>query len=120
MAGNILGFTDFTGLRLGDSDGTTRSVLSWMGYASSSLSTMAVLGNQTSTQTFGFSGVTPGDLVVCTMLSALSNAVGVANAYVSSAGVVSVAFSNASSTTQTIGVNTVYLAGFRMSNRTNW
>lgn len=121
MAGDVIGVTDLTGLRVGsNSPGVIGSACTWMSFSQSSISALNVLGNQISVSTVPFSNVTPGDIITATLTSALSNAVALGNVYVSSPGVVSLSFSNASSTSQVIAAQTVSLAAFRMSNATRF
>jgi len=127
MAGDIVGVTDLTGLRIGTNavpSGaglTVGSACTWMGYVtSSSMSTLAVLGNQTTALSVTFSGVTVGDVVLASFGTALPNSV-TAVPRVTAVDAVTLVFSNASSTTQTVAGNTSYqLLAFRMSNVTRF
>lgn len=123
MAGNLIGLTDLTGLRVGNSNtpqgqNIAGSAITWIGWASASVSAFSALGNQTSSATVAFSNVTPGDVVICEMRSALSNSVALANSYVTAPGIMALIFSNASSTTLSQSAVTVDMIAFRASNAT--
>ena len=119
MAGDLPGVTDLTGLRLGDN--TTRgSAITWSAWTSVLASAVSAVGVQNSSVTVPFSNVTPGDILIITTRSALSNSVDLSGSYISAPGIVALIYSNASTTTLSQSAVTVDMAAFRMSNATRF
>lgn len=118
MAGNILGVTDFTGVRVGGGSSITGSTLSdgapiyWVGSAASAFAALTVTGNLSSDRTIVVPGARAGDVVALGIPSGLSSGVAV-HGFVTADNTVTVRFSAATTLNQSQTAQTFRAAVFR-------
>lgn len=107
MAGNLGGFTDFTGIRVGSgsvvpgmvgSDSSVGMGLAWLSSKTQGVVAITMAAADSTTTTLSFPGAATTDVARAHLTSAVSNGLALVSAYVSSANVVTLIYHNSTTT----------------------
>jgi hypothetical protein len=116
MSGNLGGFTDFTGIRVGggnaipsqiSSDCSPGSGQAWQSYKTFSMVALTLTANGSTTTVVNYPGAAIGDIARAHVFSSLSSGAGNGGAFVNAANQVTVVISNASTAALSIPAQTL-------------
>ncbi len=124
MAGSLGGITDLTGLRVGGgsaipdfaSESSVGVGVNWLSSLTFAVVALPLTAAGSTTTTVPFPGAATTDVARAHPTSSMSSGAVLASAYVSSANVVTLVYSNASTAAQTIAAQTVRVIVERWTN----